>query len=69
MAIRASSDGTARPVTVVDITTSTSSGRNPASSSAADIAAQPSSTAFSIQMSFASPKSVSEAYCSSGNTR
>ena len=67
--MRASIDGTARPVTVVDITTSTSCGRNPASSSAAEIAAQPSSTAFSIQMSVALPKSVSEAYSSSGSTR
>ena len=67
--MRASSDGTARPVTVVDITTSTSSGRSPASSSAADIAVHPSSTAFSIQTSFAWPKSVSDPYSSRGRTR
>ena len=40
-AIRASSDGAATPVTVVETTRSTSSGRRPASSSAPATAAEP----------------------------
>ena len=58
--MRASNDGTANPVTVVVTIRSTSSGLRPASSSALDRAAHPSSTAFSMKMSFASPKSVRE---------
>jgi hypothetical protein len=57
------------PVTVVEKITSTSCGSSPASSSAAVSAAQPSSTAFSMKMLLASPKSVSDGYCSSGSTR
>ena len=67
--MRASNDGTAKPVTVVVTIRSTSFGLRPASSSALDRAAHPSSTAFSMKMSFASPKSVREEYLSSGRTK
>ena len=67
--MRASSDGTATPVTVVVMITSTSLGCRPASSSAPDNAAQPSSTACSMKRSLVSPKSPSVRYCSIGRMR
>ena len=57
-AMRASSDGTAMPVTVVVTIKSTSLGCRPASSRAPDRAAQPSSTACSMKRSLVSPKSL-----------
>ena len=57
-AMRASSDGTATPVTVVVKMVSRSAGCRPASSSAPDNASQARSTACSMKRSLASPKSI-----------
>ncbi|CFS08543.1 Uncharacterised protein [Mycobacterium tuberculosis] len=56
-------------MTVAVINTSRSSGRRPDSSSAPARACTPKSTAFSMKILFASPKSVSFGYFSSGKTR
>ena len=56
-AIRDSSDGTASPVTVAEITRSTSLGVSPAALRASTSAREPSSTACSMKRSLAWPKS------------
>ena len=67
--MRASIEGTAMPVMVVEMTTSTSSGAMPARCNAPVSAAAPSWTAWAMNRSLDSPKPVSVAYCSSGRTR
>ena len=56
-AIRASREGTARPVTVVETIRSTSAGVRPAALRASHDACAPSSTATSMKWSLAWPKS------------
>ncbi|COX28867.1 Uncharacterised protein [Mycobacterium tuberculosis] len=56
-------------MTVAVAIMSMSLGRRLASSSAPSKASTPRSTAFSIKISLASPKSVSDGYCCSGSTR
>ena len=68
-ATRASSDGTASPVIVVDTIRSTSAGERPASARAWHTTAAPRSTATRMNSSLASPKSASAAYRSSGSAR
>ena len=68
-AVRASIEGTAIPVMVVERTTSTSDGSRWARCSAPFKASAPSWTACSMNRSFDSPKPVSVPYCSSGSTR
>ena len=66
--MRASSEGTASPVTVAVTTRSTSDGVRSAALSASTSAREPSSTACSMKRSLACPKSPSPAYWSSGRT-
>ncbi len=68
-AIRASSDGTASPVTVADTIRSTSVGVRSAALSASTTARAPSSTACAMKRSLAWVKPSSPAYASSGRTR
>src|SRR6476661_8516276 len=67
-AMRASSEGTASPVTVAVTTRSTSDGVRSAALSASTSAREPSSTACSMKRSLACPKSPSPAYSSRGRT-
>ena len=59
--MRASREGTARPVTVAEMIRSTSAGVSPAALRASTTACAPSSTAASMNASLASPKSASVA--------
>ena len=67
-AIRASRDGTARPVTVAETIRSTSVGVRSAALSASCSARAPSSTACSMNRSLAVVKPSSSPYCSRGST-